>query len=75
METRPTELDPGQHVDEVLVPTGRTDTFHLPYEGGPRCGTNGEFRRKPLVVYPEAHREWCRTCRELLATALFEDAE
>lgn len=65
MGTSSGKVDPGDHVEEVLVPTGRTSTCHIPYEGGPRCGTNGTFRRKPLAVYPEAHRNWCTTCRQL----------
>jgi hypothetical protein len=65
MGTSSAEVDPGDHVDEILVPSGRTSTCHIPYEGAPRCGTNGTFRRKPLEVYPEAHRDWCHTCRQL----------
>ena len=75
MGTSAADLDPGEHVEEVLVPTGRTSTFHIPYEGRPRCGTNGSFRRKPVGVYPEAHRDWCHTCRELWASARGQDAE
>lgn len=53
-------------VDTVLVTAGGPKTLHLPREGEPRCGTQGQFVEKPLAVFPPEHREWCAYCEQML---------
>jgi hypothetical protein len=66
----PSSLD---RVETVLVPRGGS-RLHLPGPDGPACATHGEFRRKPLAVFPESHRDWCGFCRGLVAERADEES-
>jgi hypothetical protein len=72
--TAPGTID-SEDCEEVLVSRGGKPRLHLPNGDRPRCGTDGAFVRKPLSVYPPAHRTWCRTCLRLWEETRDADAE
>lgn len=60
------------NIEKVVVATGNKGSgsrkLHKKGEGGvPWCGFDKdkvEWKVKDINVYPEAHRDWCKNCKD-----------